>query len=85
MTGLANSQLFLMPNYCAFFALLGALSCQPQQQPALLPARSTVPVEHVVATKDQLARRAQSEAYCRALNWLIHYAGQAWDDVPTDT
>jgi len=58
-------QFFPVPKYCAFLALLGACSCQPQQ-PATLPARGTVPVEHVVATKDQQARRAQSEAYCRA-------------------
>lgn len=49
----------------AFLALLPLLSCQGQQ-PADSPARVGVPVEHVVATKDQQARRAQSEAYCRA-------------------
>jgi hypothetical protein len=47
----------------AFLALLPLLSCQGQ--PADSPAVE-VPVEHVVATQDQQARRAQSEAYCRA-------------------
>jgi hypothetical protein len=54
----------MMKRY-AFLALLPLLSCQ-EQQPADSPARVGVPVEHVVATKDQQARRAQSEAYCRA-------------------
>lgn len=49
----------------AFLALLPLLSCQGQQS-ADSPARVGVPVEHVVATKDQQARRAQSEVYCRA-------------------
>jgi hypothetical protein len=49
----------------AFLALLSLLSCQGQQ-PADSSARVGVPVEHVIATKDQQARRAQSEAYCRA-------------------
>jgi hypothetical protein len=48
--------------YCL---LLSLVSCQ-QQQPAAPPAQAGVPVEYVVATKDQQARRAQSEAYCRA-------------------
>lgn len=47
------------------FSLLPLLSCQGQQ-PAESSARVGVPVEHVVATNDQQARRAQSEAYCRA-------------------
>jgi hypothetical protein len=46
-------------------SLLPLLSCQGQQ-PADSPARTGVPVEHIIATKDQQARRAQSEAYCRA-------------------
>jgi hypothetical protein len=54
----------MMQRY-AFLALLPLLSCQGQQ-PADAPVRVEVPVEHVVATKDQQARRAQSEAYCRA-------------------
>lgn len=54
----------MMQRY-AFLALLPLLSCQGQQ-PADSPARVGVPVEHVVATKDQQTRRAQSEAYCRA-------------------
>ena len=54
----------MMQRY-AFLALLSLLSCQGQP-PADSSARVGVPVEHVVATKDQQARRAQSEAYCRA-------------------
>lgn len=54
-----------MLNRYAFLAFLPLLSCQGQQ-PADSPARVGVPVEHVIATKDQQARRAQSEAYCRA-------------------
>jgi hypothetical protein len=54
----------MMKRY-AFLTLLPLLSCQGQQL-ADSPARVGVPVEHVVATKDQQARRAQSEAYCRA-------------------
>jgi hypothetical protein len=54
----------MMKRY-AFLALLPLLSCQGQQ-PADPAARVGVPVEHVIATKDQQARRAQSEAYCRA-------------------
>jgi hypothetical protein len=49
----------------AFLALLPLLSCQGQQ-PVDLSARVGVPVEHVIATKDQQERRAQSEVYCRA-------------------
>ena len=49
----------------ALLVLLPLLSCQGQQ-PAAPPVREGVPVEHVIATKDQQARRAQSEAYCRA-------------------
>jgi hypothetical protein len=54
----------MMKRY-AFLALLPLLSCQ-EQQPIDSPARVGVPVEHIIATKDQQARRAQSEAYCRA-------------------
>jgi hypothetical protein len=48
----------------AHLALLSLFACQGQQ-PADSSARVGVPVEHVIATKDQQARRAQSEAYCR--------------------
>ena len=54
-----------MQKIYSIFSLLPLLSCQGQQ-PADLSARVGVPVEHVIATKDQQARRAQSEAYCRA-------------------
>jgi Domain of unknown function (DUF4272) len=54
----------MMKRY-ALLVLLPLLSCQGQQ-PAAPPVRDGVPVEHVIATKDQQARRAQSEAYCRA-------------------
>lgn len=47
------------------FALLALFSCQ-QQQPDAPPARPSIPVEHIEATKDQQLRRAQAEAYCRA-------------------
>jgi hypothetical protein len=37
-----------------------------EPQPADHEVRATVPVEHITATKDQQARRTQSEAYCKA-------------------
>lgn len=49
----------------ASLALLTLLSCQ-EQPPTDQADRLGVPVEHVIATKDQRMRRAQSEAYCRA-------------------
>lgn len=54
-----------MQKVYLIFSLLPLLSCQGQQS-ADSPARVGVPVEHVIATKDQQVRRAQSEAYCRA-------------------
>ncbi len=46
-------------------ALLTFFSCQ-EQPPADQADRLGVPVEHIIATRDQRVRRAQSEAYCRA-------------------
>lgn len=54
-----------MTRVLLFCLPLSLFSCQ-QRQPAAPPAPVGVPVEHVVATKDQQVRRAQSEAYCRA-------------------
>lgn len=45
---------------CLAFAFF---SCK--EKPAAQSRQATVPVEHIAATQDQQARRAQSEAYCQ--------------------
>jgi hypothetical protein len=54
-----------MTKTFALLLLLPLISCS-EQTPAAQVVRATVPVEHIIATKDQQARRAQSEAYCKA-------------------
>ncbi|WP_210521712.1 DUF4272 domain-containing protein [Hymenobacter terricola] len=44
-----------------------------EQQPSAREVRATVPVEHIIATKDQQARRAQSEALCKTHGVPIYH------------
>lgn len=49
-----------------FYPYIAFILFSCSEQPAAQVVRATVPVEHINATKDQQARRAQSEAYCKA-------------------